>query len=151
MCMAVLSIHDYKRRNGIFNEAFYLANQKHNPEDSMSMILSNLIEANKRALAHEIRKYIDLYVQNSRYLIEREKQFDLAEPILLNALKIIDDNISSKEDFDDSLSLLLIRHSVVFFLGDCYYNLGLNTTNLDDKVKEGIKKRKIFTMMRLQK
>lgn len=144
MCMAVLSIHDYKRRNGIFNEAFYLANQKHNPEDSMSMILSNLIEANKRALAHEIRKYIDLYVQNSRYLIEREKQFDLAEPILLNALKIIDDNISSKEDFDDSLSLLLIRHSVVFFLGDCYYNLGLNTTNLDDKVKRGYQEKENF-------
>ncbi|SGZ38031.1 uncharacterized protein HGUI_00231 [Hanseniaspora guilliermondii] len=135
MCMAVLSIHDYKRRNGIFNEAFYLANQKHNPEDSMSMILSNLIEANKRALALEIRKYIDLYVQNSRYLIEKEKRFGLAEPILLNALKIIDDNSLSKEDFDDSLSLSLIRHSVLFFLGDCYYNLGLSTTSLDDDSK----------------
>lgn len=144
MCMAVLSIHDYKRRNGIFNEAFYLANQKHNPEDSMSMILSNLIEANKRALALEIRRYIDLYVQHSRYLIEKEKQFELAEPILLNALKIIDDNMASKEEFDDSLSLSLIRHSVVFFLGDCYYNLGLNTTNLDDDLKRKYQEQENF-------
>lgn len=144
MCMAVLSIHDYKRRSGIFNEAFYLANQKHNPEDSMSMILTNLIEANKRALALEVRRYIDFYVQKSRYLIEREKQFELAEPILLSALKIIDDNISSKEEFDDSLSLSVIRHSVVFFLGDCYYNLGVNSANTDDDSKKMYQEKEIL-------
>lgn len=128
MCMAALGIHDYRRRNGIFHDSFYLANQQHTPEDSMSMILSNLLEANKRALALELRRYIDLYVQKSRYLIEKESQYEQSEPILLKALKIIDENIVGKKEADynnDTIPLSLIRHSVVFFLGDCYYNLGL--------------------------
>ena len=116
---------------------------------SMEVILNNMITDNNRTLASLLKKKISYYIDNGRYTLEKLQDFEMGEYFLKTALELIESestNIEQEEESSELVNryslkqaLLLLEHSVHFFLGNCYFKLGESCLDQEKKEKFAIK------------
>lgn len=136
--------YEMQRNNETNNDDYEFSNSELN---SMEAILSNMMLGNERTLNTLKKNVFSNYIDNARYLIEVLKKFEEAEMILTTVEQMVADELMECNKNQDErgeetsfrTTLLLLKHSIHFFLGNCYFQLGQMCFDEENKEKLALK------------